>query len=91
MTLAVLAMNSPDGGFKGNPVQAVSIHDALITGPEGHLLSTNSYNNIAIPAYAKQAPNMITKIVDNYNDRLNTVKEKHGKEGANIGTRFLGE
>ena len=91
MTLAVLAMNSPDGGFKGNPVQAVAIHDALITGPEGHLLSTNAYNNIAIPAYAKQAPSMMSRVVDTYNDRLMYIKMKHGKEGANIGTRFLGE
>jgi hypothetical protein len=91
MTLAVLAMNSPDGGFKGNPVQAVAIHDALITGPEGHLLATNAYNNIAIPAYAKQAPNMMTKVVEGYNDRLMYIKMKHGDEGANIGTRFLGE
>ena len=91
MTLAVLAMNSPDGGFKGNPVQAVAIHDALITGPEGHLLSTNAYNNIAIPTYAKQAPSMMSKVVDTYNERLMYTKMKHGKEGANIGTRFLGE
>ena len=91
MTLAVLAMNSPEGGFKGNPVQAVAIHDALITGPEGHLLSTNAYNNIAIPAYAKQAPNMMSKVVESYNDRLMYIKMKHGDEGANIGTRFLGE
>jgi len=91
MTLAVLAMNSPDNGFKGNPVQAVAIHDALITGPEGHLLATNAYNNIAIPAYAKQAPSMMSRVVDTYNDRLMAVKIKHGEEGANIGTRFLGE
>ena len=91
MTLAMLAMNSPDGGFKGNPVQAIAIHDALITGAEGHLIAINAYNNIAIPAFAEQAPSMMSKVVNTYNERLNEVKDKYGKTGANIGTRFLGE
>ncbi len=90
MTLAVLAMNSPEDGFKGNPVQAVAIHDALVTGPEGHLLATNAYNNIAIPTYAKDAPRLMTSVLKTYNDHLNKVKEKHKEGGANIGTMFIG-
>ena len=90
MTLAVLAMNSPEYGFKGNPVQAVAIHDALVTGPEGHLLATNAYNNIAIPTYAKDAPRLMTSVLKTYNDHLNKVKEKHKEGGANIGTMFIG-
>ena len=91
MTLAILAMNSPEGGFKGNPVQAVAIHDALITGPEGHLIAANAYNNIAIPAYAKQAPRFMSSVVKTYNERLSYIKDKYKDSGANIGTRFLGE
>ncbi len=91
MTLSVLAMNSPDGGFDGMPVQAVAIHDALVTGPEGHLLATNSYNNIAIPAYAQQAPSVMTSVMDTYNKHLRYVKARHKEGGANIGTQFVGE
>jgi hypothetical protein len=91
MTLAILAMNSPDGGFSGLPVQAVAIHDALVTGPEGHLLATNAYNNIAIPAYAQQAPSVVGSVFDTYNKHLRLVKARHKEGGANIGTQFIGE
>ena len=90
MTLAMLALNSDPSGYKGSPAQAVSIHDAIISGPEGHLMATNAYNNIAVPAWAEQAPTLMTRILDTYNTHLKDVKKKFGEDGANIGTQFIG-
>ena len=90
MTLAMLALNSDPSGYKGSPAQAVSIHDAIISGPEGHLMATNAYNNIAVPAWAEQAPTLITRVMDSYNKHLQEVKKKFGEDGANIGTQFIG-
>ena len=90
MTLAMLALNSDPSGYKGSPAQAVSIHDAIISGPEGHLMATNAYNNIAVPAWAEQAPTLMTRIMDSYNKQLQDVKKKFGDDGANIGTQFIG-
>ncbi len=91
MTLSVLAMNSPEDGFSGLPVQAIAIHDAIVSGPDGHLIAVNAYNNIAIPAYAQQAPAVIQGVFDTYNKHLRLVKAKHREGGANIGTQFIGE
>jgi len=90
MTLALLAMNSPTAGFSGTPVQVQVIHDAVMSGPEAHLIATNAYNNIAIPVYAKNVQPLMSNVVKTYKEHLKYVKEKYGKEGANIGTQFIG-
>jgi hypothetical protein len=90
MKLAFLAMNSPENGFDGVAVQAIGVHDALITGPEGHLIASNAYNNIAIPSFAINSPSLIQGVLDTYNDRLNELRNNQFKYGANIGTQFIG-
>jgi hypothetical protein len=89
MTLALLAMNSPSSGFKGNPVQVQVIHDAVLSGPEGHLIATNAYNNIAIPVYAKNVQPLMSSVIVSYKEHLNYIKSKYGTDGANIGTQFI--
>lgn len=90
MSLSFLGMNSPDSGFDGSPVQAMGIHDALVTGPEGHLIASNAYNNIAIPSFAMNNSSLIGSILETYNKRLEEVKLNQYKNGANIGTQFVG-
>ena len=90
MKLAFLAMNSPSSGFDGVATQAIGVHDALITGPEGHLIAANAYNNIALPSFAANSSSLIQGVVDSYNARLDQLKDNQFKYGANIGTQFVG-
>ncbi|MDC6465105.1 hypothetical protein PQZ39_01605, partial [bacterium] len=90
MKLAFLAMNSPSSGFDGVPTQAIGVHDALITGPEGHLIAANAYNNIALPSFALNSSSLIQGVMDSYNSRLDELKNNQFKYGANIGTQFVG-
>jgi len=90
MKLAFLAMNSPSSGFDGVPTQAIGVHDALITGPEGHLIAANAYNNIALPSFALNSSSLIQGVMDTYNSRLDELKNNQFKYGANIGTQFVG-